>query len=103
MCLTTFIKETLSRTRLNFLQLAKKLFFCIRYLPFPRSIALLCNSKKPSTDYRAELKITQWAILANEPAGAELNFHFNQKSLNEFLIINLTNQNIKFPFYQKHT
>ncbi|PLB19356.1 MAG: hypothetical protein TRG1_1872 [Flavobacteriaceae bacterium FS1-H7996/R] len=46
--------------------MAKKLSFCTRFLFFFPSVALLCNSKKPSI----ESKMT--------------NFRFNQKSLNEF-------------------
>ncbi|PLB20683.1 MAG: hypothetical protein TRG1_251 [Flavobacteriaceae bacterium FS1-H7996/R] len=36
--------------------MAKKLSFYTRFLPFSPSVALLCNSKKPSTEHRAERK-----------------------------------------------
>jgi hypothetical protein len=47
-------------------QLAKKLSFCTRYLSFYRSVALLCNSKKPSSGRKIP------------------NFRYNPKSLNQF-------------------
>ena len=33
-------------------QLAKKLLFCARFLSFFRSVAQLCNSKKPSNEHK---------------------------------------------------
>lgn len=57
-------------------QLAKKLPFCIHFLSFYPSVALLCNSKKSSTGH----KLT--------------NFRFNPKSLNEFnYILGFSNKN----------
>ena len=62
--------------------------FLTHILPFSCSIATAMQRKKPLSGYRAErIKITQWVILANEPAGAGLIFRFNQKSLNNSLLI----------------